>query len=149
MSDRGLRWLTIALLALLGGYCIARLELTNSITHFIPSQAEAELVRLSLELVESPLAQRMVLSIEGGPESAGVAARLADVLRTHPEVAWVETGLDETALRGIYDLYFERRLYLASDRPDDEIPALLTPQALEDRAAPLAERGQTGDRKSV
>ncbi len=140
MSDRGVRWLTLALLALLGGYCIARLELTNSITHFIPSRAEAELIELSLKLVESPLTRRMLLSIEGGPESAAVAAQLADTLRTHPEVAWVETGLDEAALRGIYDLYFERRLYLVSDRPDTEIPALLTRRALEERAAQLRRR---------
>jgi len=140
MSDRHLRWLTVTLLALLSGYAIARLELTNSIAHFIPSRVEAELVELSLELIESPLAQRMLLSVEGGPESAAVAAGLADALRTHPEVAWVETGFDEAALRGIYDLYFERRLYLTSDRPDTEIPELLTPLALEERAAKLRRR---------
>jgi predicted exporter len=145
MNDRSVRWLTIGLLALLGGYCIARLELTNSITHFIPSQAEAELVELSLELVESPLTRRMLLAIEGGPESAAVAAQLTDTLRTHPEVAWVESALDEAALRGIYDLYFERRLYLVSDRPDTEIPALLTPPALEERAGQLRRRLEQPD----
>jgi len=137
MSDRGVRWLTFALLALLGGYSATRLETTNSITHFIPSRVEAELVSLSMDLIESPLARRMVLSIEGGRESSEVADRLADVLRVHPEVTWVETGLDDAALRGIYELYFDRRLYLASDRPETEIPALLTPQSLEDRAARL------------
>jgi predicted exporter len=141
MSDRNVRWLTVALLALLGSYCIARLEFTNSITHFIPSRAEAELVALSLELVESPLTRRMVLSIEGGPESARVASGLADALRTHPEVAWLETAeLDEAALRSIYDLYFERRLYLASDHPETEIPALLSPHALDARAVQLRRR---------
>ena len=140
MSDRSLRWLSVALVAVLGSYSIARLELTNSITHFIPSRAEAELVALSLELVESPLAQRMVLTIEGGPESSAVAAGLADALRKHPEVAWVETGFDESALRAIYDLYFDRRLYLASDHPGGEIPALLSTPALEERAARLRRR---------
>ena len=47
MSDRSVRWLTATLLLLLGTYCAARLEISNSITHFIPSQAEAELVALS------------------------------------------------------------------------------------------------------
>jgi len=140
MNDRRLRGLTVALLALLGSYCFARLELTNSITHFIPSRAEAELVELSLELVESPLSRRMLLSIGGGPERTAVATQLADALRTHPEIAWVETGLDEAALRGVYDLYFERRMYLVSDRPDAEIPALLTPKALEERATRLRQR---------
>ena len=145
MSDRSVRWLTATLLLLLGTYCAARLEISNSITHFIPSRAEAELVALSLELVESPLARRMTLSIEGGAESAVVARQLAEGLRRHPEVAWVEHGLDDTALRGIYDLYFERRLYLVSNRPDTEIPALLTPGALEERAIALRRRLEKPD----
>jgi len=140
MSDRGTRWITIGLIALVAGYCAARLEFTTSITHFIPSRAEAELVKLSLELIESPLARRMVLAIEGGPESEAVAHQLADALRPHPEVAWVETGFDEAMVRGLYDLYFERRIYLVSDRPGEEIPALLTPNALEARAAELRRR---------
>ena len=73
MSDRSLRFATVAVLAALGFYCISNLRVTNSITHFIPSKAQAEFVELALELVESPLARKMVLSVEGGPESAAVS----------------------------------------------------------------------------
>jgi len=140
MSDAGVRWITVALLAVLSAYCVSRLELTNSITHFIPSKDEAELVELSLELVDSPLARRMVLSIGGGPERVGVAAKLAEALRSHPEVAWIETGFDEEALRRIFELYFDRRVFLAAEAPAVEIPEMLEPRALEERATRLRSR---------
>jgi predicted exporter len=137
MSDRGVRWLTLVLLAALGFYCVSRLELSNSIAHFIPSKSEAELVKLSLELVESPLARRMLISVSGGPDSARVARALSESLRGHPEVAWVEGEIDENAMRDIYDLYFERRMYLLSSDPEIEIPVMLERGALEERAARL------------
>ena len=74
MSDAGVRGLTLALLAVLGLYCASRLEITNSITHFLPSESEAELVELSLELVESPLTRRMVLVVGGGDGAARARA---------------------------------------------------------------------------
>jgi len=140
MSDATVRWITVVVLALLGVYCVSRLELTNSITHFIPSEDQSELVELSLELVDSPLARRMVLSIGGGPERIEVAAKLAETLRSHPEVAWIETGFDEEALRRIYELYFVRRVFLVSENPAVEIPELLESHALEKRAAHLRSR---------
>ena len=66
---------TLVCLASLGTYCLTQLELTGSIAHFIPSRAEAELVQLSLELIDSQLTRRMVLLVEGGPEREQVAAR--------------------------------------------------------------------------
>ncbi|MBW2695201.1 MAG: MMPL family transporter [Deltaproteobacteria bacterium] len=140
MSDRRIRGLTLVSLAILGAFCFTQLEFSSSITHFIPSRAEAELVQLSLELIDSPLVRHMVLSVEGGPERTKVAAELADTLRDHPEVAWVEAGFDEDTLRGIYELYFERRVYLGSLHPEQEIPELLSASALEDHAAGLRAR---------
>jgi len=134
------RWVTVVLLAAVGLYGLSRLEFTNSIKHFIPSENGAELVELSLELVDSPAARRMLISIGGGPERGEVAAALADDLRAHPEVAWVESGFDDQAARGIYELYFDRRIYLVSDEPSREIPALLEPEALAARAADLRRR---------
>ena len=131
MSDVAVRWVTAALFTALALYCIPRLELDNSITHFIPSKSEAELVELSLELVDSPLARRMMLSVGGGEARDRVAAELAQALRGHPEIAWVESGLDEGELRGLYELYFARRNYLASAAPEREIPAWTTPEALQ------------------
>ena len=135
MNDVGVRWFTVVLLVAVGLYGASRLEFTNSIKHFIP--AAGELGELSLELVDSPLARRMVISVGGGAQRVWVATALAESLRAHPEVAWVESGFDDDALRGIYELYFERRLFLISDQPAAEIPALLEPAALEERAADL------------
>ncbi len=137
MTDARVRAITLALLAVLGVYCAWRLELTNSILHFIPSPDEAELVELSLDLVDSPLSRRMVLSVGGGPERTRVAAELAEGLKSHAEIAWVASGLDEGAMRSIYKLYFDRRIYLASDTPEAGIAAMLEPKALEQRAARL------------
>jgi predicted exporter len=139
VTNRATRVLTLVLLGGLAMYSLARLEFTTSIAHFIPSSAEAELVELSLELVESPLARRMVLSLEGdGAED--VARELAASLRSHEEVAWVETGVDDLMFQAIYELYFPRRLYLASDRPELEIPQLLSEEGLLARAGSLRRR---------
>lgn len=140
MSDAGIRGLSLAFLVALGLYSASRLELTNSIAHFLPSGNEAALVEVSLALVDSQLTRRMVLAIGGGPERVRVAAELAAKLRSHPEVAWVEAGFDEEALRTLYGLYFDRRVYLASDQPAVEIPQLLEPEALAARSARLRSR---------
>ena len=67
MNDLRVRWITVALLVGVGLYGISRLEFTNSIKSFIP--AAGELGDLSLELVDSPLARRMAISIGGGGSS--------------------------------------------------------------------------------
>jgi len=132
--------MTLACIALVGAYSLTRIDLTNSITHFMPSQADAHIFSLSLELVESPLSRRMVLVIDGGPSSVAVAADLADALSEHPEVEWVEAGLDEGDLREFYETFFARRFLLASPIPEVEIPALTAPSALRTRATDLKRR---------
>jgi predicted exporter len=135
MNDARVRGITVVLLVAVGLYGASRLEFTNSIQHFIP--AVDELGEISLELVDSPLARRMAISVGGGANRVWVAAALAESLRDHPEVAWVESGFDDDALRGLYELYFDRRVFLISDQPAVEIPAMLEPAALEVRAADL------------
>ena len=137
MKDASARWITVVLLAGVGLYSVSRLEFTNSIQHFIPSEQEDKLVALSLELVDSPLARRMVISVGGGKKRAWIAAELAESLRSHPEAAWVESGFDDDAFRGIYELYFDRRVFLVSDKPGAAIPAMFEAAALEERAADL------------
>lgn len=137
MNEARVRWITVVLLTTVGLYGASRLEFTTSIKHFIPSEADAELVELSLELVDSPLVRRMVISVGGGPKRGEVAVALAESLRAHPEVAWVESGFDDQALRGVYELYFDRRMYLISEDPTVEIRAMLEPEALAGRAADL------------
>ncbi len=135
MNDAWVRRITVALLAVVGLYGASRLEFTNSIKGFIP--AVDELGEISLELVDSPLARRMAISVGGGAKRSWVASALAESLRAHPEVAWVESSFDDDALRGVYELYFDRRLFLISDQPAVEIPALLEPAALRERAVDL------------
>jgi predicted exporter len=135
VNDARVRGITVALLVAVGLYGASRLEFTNSIRSFIP--AVGELGEISLELVDSPLARRMAISVGGGANRVRVAAALAESLRAHPEVAWVESGFDDAALRGLYELYFDRRVFLISDQPAVEIPAMLEPAALEMRAADL------------
>jgi predicted exporter len=140
MSDRSIRLLTIAVLVALAVYCVRNLQLTGSITHFIPDHVDVQLVQLSLDLVDSPLSRRMVLAIEGGPERERIAGELASRVRSHPEVAWVEEELDEDDLRAIHDLYFDRLVYFASEHPEVEIPLLLSPPSLDAKAARLRGR---------
>jgi predicted exporter len=137
VSDVWLRRGTLALVAALGCYILLRLEVTNSIVHFIPSRDDAALVELALELVDSPLARRMVLSIGGGPERHRIAHELAAALGSHPEVEWVTSEFGEEALGAVHQLYFERRVFMASERPAVELPALLEPAQLAKRAAAL------------
>jgi predicted exporter len=137
VSDRSVRRLTLALLAALVIYSLSRLDLTWSITYFLPSRDDARLVDLSLELIDSSLSRRTVLAVGGAPDPRLAAAALADALSSHPEVAWVTHRLDADAVRTLYDLYFERRIYLASDSPEIEIPELLRPDSLADRAERL------------
>ena len=140
MSDRSIRIGTLGLLVALGLYCARNIELTGSITHFIPDHVDAQLVQLSLELVDSPLSRRMVVAIEGGPEREPLARELAAQVRAHPEVAWVEEDLDQDDLIAIHDLYFERLAYFASEHPETEVPRLFSPAALDQSAARLRDR---------
>ncbi|HIL79859.1 MAG TPA: hypothetical protein EYG54_01195, partial [Myxococcales bacterium] len=132
--------MTLIVFGFLALYCFTRLEITNSITHFIPKQNEAELVDLSLKLVESPLAQRMLISVSGGSNSEQVADELREVIKLHPEVDWVEAEFDPAAMRKLYDVYFDRRMYMLSSEPRVEIPMLLQPESLAERADLLKRR---------
>ena len=139
-DDARVRAVTLVLLVALGLYSLTKLELSHSITHFLPAGEESELIELSLDLVDSPLARRMVLAVGGGPERTQAATQLAQALRAHPQVAWVEAGLDREAVASLFDLYFDRRVYLASASPALEVPRLLESPELERRAQRLLDR---------
>lgn len=132
-----MRVLTGVVLGALVAVGALRLEVTSSMAHFLPSGGDSELAALSLEVANSALARRLVLCIGGSEARNRVAAALARGLSGHPEVAWVETGLDEDARRALYELYFPRRFYFAADEPAIGIPRLVTPAALAARAEAL------------
>ncbi|MEE3327822.1 MAG: MMPL family transporter [Myxococcota bacterium] len=140
MKDRTIRWLALSLLAFLAIYIFFKIETTNSIIHFIPNQDDAELVELSLKLVESPLARRMLISISGGKESSEVASSMREALKSHPEVDWIQSDLDQGALQEIYELYFDRSLYMISPDPSRGIPAIVNRETLEEKAISLRDR---------
>ncbi|MCG8591436.1 MAG: MMPL family transporter [Proteobacteria bacterium] len=117
-------------------FCSWRLDVTHDVTHFLPGSEDATAAVLSRQLAESSLSRRMVLLIEGA-DAAAAAGELTTVLADHPEVAFLETGLDSADFESIYSVYFPRRHFLISDRPDAEIPRLADPVALGRRADAL------------
>ncbi|HEY5658639.1 MAG TPA: MMPL family transporter [Myxococcota bacterium] len=123
-------------------YCALNLRLGTDLTNFMPKGSRSEIARISSQLTDSPFTRTMVLSVEGPDTDAAIAAasQLAGFLHGHPEVAWVRSALDEADLEEIYALYFPRRHYFLSDDPEREIPALLSPAALSERARALRRR---------
>ena len=142
MKNSSVRWLTIAVLSCVLLYSLTRLEMTNSITHFIPTETNAELVDLSVRLVESPLARRMLISVSGGNESKEAALLLKSTLSEHPEIEWVESDFNEQAAQEIYQIYFNRRFYMASSNPELDIPKTLEAEELSQKAKALKSRLQ-------
>jgi len=137
MTDRGVRVVTLAALALLAAFSWQRVSPGGSITHFLPSGREAELAALARHMLESELSRSMVLRVSGDGDHRAAAAALADALAAHPEVAWVQGPDDDAAAEALFRVYFPRRLHLASATPEREIPSWLTPDALRARAEAL------------
>ena len=138
MSDWKIRALSVFLIGLAALYCLSTFQISGSITHFIPDHAEATQVQLTLDLLDSPLSRRMVLSVQGGEARNVVTADLVKKLREHPEVAWVEDNqLNEETIRAVSEIYFERRMYFVSENPEQEIPELFEPLALQKQAQEL------------
>jgi predicted exporter len=133
LSRLALAALVLAMVA----FCASRLTFSTNITNFMPRGHAQDLAAISSKLADSELSRTMILSI-GAPQTpvAVAAAReLADMLRRHPVVAWVRTGIDAEQIRNVYETYFPRRYSFLSDRPRREIPALLRPEVLRARAA--------------
>ena len=139
MTDRAIRVVALVTFALLAAFAAVRIELTNSIAHFLPKGEGSVLEAVSRRLADSQLSRRMVLSIgsEGDADPVEAAGRLARALAQHPEVEWVQGGLDEAFLETVYQLYFERRAYFAAGDPARSVPARVEDAALEARAARL------------
>ncbi len=125
-----------ALCAALLAWSAGRIEFSTDITNFMPDGRGAELAQISRELARSDLARTMVLTVGADDPARAVAAarELADALRANPEVAWLRSGADPEFLRGVYELYFPRRLYFLSDSPEEAAPALLSDRGLRARA---------------
>ena len=123
-------------------YCALHLRVGTDLTNFMPDGSRSEIAEVASRLTDSPFTRAMVLSVEGPDTDAAVAAAsgMAEMLRAHPEVAWVRSAVDEADYEKIYELYFPRRHYFLSDRPEREIPEMLSEDALRERARSLRHR---------
>jgi predicted exporter len=129
----------VALLVLLSIFCVARFRVTTAITHFVSAGDDVRMAEIARLVADSELTRTMVLSIEGPDTRTALsaAARLADLIRDHPEVEWlrerVEPGFDEA----VYELYFPRRFMFVSDTPEEDIPSMLSDEGLASMAREL------------
>lgn len=137
MREGRIRALFGAVVAGMLVYCATHLELSTDVTNFLPEGSTSELADLASRLADSELTRTMIITV-GAPDAdtAVRAARaLARRLRDDPQVARLRAGLDPDQLEEVYRLYFPRRHRFLSSRPEEEIPAMLAPQALRERAA--------------
>ena len=136
MSDRAIRWLFLTSLAALGAWVFLNVELSTDISRFMPTQSGAELASLASRLSDSELTRTMILTVGATDLDAAVAAAraLGNRLRGDPELESVRTGVDPEQLESTYRLYFARRHAFLSEDPEREIPALVAPEALRQRA---------------
>ncbi len=123
-------------------YSALHLRVGTDITNFLPVGGRSDLAALSSQLADSPLTRTVVLSLEADDPAVAIAAahELAELLREHPEVAWVRSEVGAADLEQVYQLYFPHRLALLSARPEQELPAQLSDEALRVRARALRER---------
>lgn len=141
MTDRARRLATLAVLLALAILCWSRLEVSSSITHFLPSGEEAELADLARRMVESGLSRGMILRVRGDGDRVGAARALAASLAEHREVLRVERFADDPeSAQALFRIYFPRRFYLAADDPETQIPASLDATALARRSDELRAR---------
>lgn len=132
MSRRGVLALGAALLAAMALFTATHLRVGGDITHFLPADADARHAYLSRALASSELTRTMILAVEAPDVDAAAsgARALAERLRGHPEVRWMQSGIDTSTGEDVYRTYFPRRSYLLSDRPEEELPARLADDGL-------------------
>jgi predicted exporter len=127
------RWSFLVALALAAAVAAQRSDLSTDITHFMPDSGRAGLAAVSRQLATSTLSRTMTLTIgvRGGEDTAAneqaiasAADQLTAVLAAHPEVDWIRDGRREDFGQEVWDLYFPRRFYFASARPEVEVAAL-------------------------
>ncbi|HVR62830.1 MAG TPA: MMPL family transporter [Polyangia bacterium] len=132
LSARAQLGLAAALMAAAAIYCALRLKVTTDITHFLPAGSDHRLAELSRRLADSTLTRTLIVSV-GGPSVdavADAAREMAEGLRDHAEVAFVQRGPTDKLAESVYALYAPRTAYFVSDRPEEEIPAALSDAGL-------------------
>lgn len=126
----------LVFLALLAVFCVRRLDFATDITNFMPDSRHADLAVLARHLSRSDLARTMFLTVgstSGRPDDeriARVIAQLRDNLARNPGIEWLRSGPEDTDFEQVWKIYFPRRFGFVSLSPEEEIPALVTPDAI-------------------
>jgi predicted exporter len=130
--------LALAAAAMLA-YVVPRIEFSTDIANFLPDAPGDDSALLSRLLRDTELSRTMILAVGAPDEARAVsgARALADALRGHPALAWLRNGPDPALPRQVYEAYFPRRFLFLSDRPEEEIPKLLSEGALREEARRL------------
>ncbi len=104
-----------------GAFALDHLTVSTKITHFLEGGEENDLTRLSQSLSESELLRTIIVTVEtdSADHSAAAIEDLSARLAKVAGVAWVRSGVDPELEQAVRSLYFDRRLYFASDRPDE------------------------------
>jgi predicted exporter len=136
--------LWIAGLGAIIAFVATQLEVTHSITHFMPKGEDADLLALSTRMASSASARTAILSLSFAGAPAGheaklteAASRFAHEIEGLPGVEAVISGLESDSFEALHAVYFPRRHYLVSAYPERDVPALFTPEALEASASEL------------
>ncbi|MET0341512.1 MAG: MMPL family transporter [Polyangiales bacterium] len=109
-----------ALLSLLAGLVVSRLEVRTAITEFLPRDQHSALLEVARELADAPQSRVLVLTVEApAPKHVEAARALAERLRASGSFAWVRGGLSDTDQSAFYDLFFPARFGLLELPPGD------------------------------
>ncbi len=123
----------LLVVALLLAITALRWSVSTDITAFLAEEEDAELAAISGQLADSELTRAWIMTVGGEGLDQGEILQAASELRTrlgeHPEVSWVQEGRVDDG-EAFVDLYFQRRFYFASDRPEQELPLRLSDEGL-------------------
>ena len=99
---------------------LTKLDVSTSITHFLPGAGDEALIEVSQSLAGSEIVRTIIVTVEtSGPDASAQAVKaLEEKLRDLKDVAWVRSGVDDTLQTAVKDLYLPRRYFFASDRPE-------------------------------
>lgn len=126
--------------ALLLAITALRWSVSTDITAFLAEEEDAELAAISGQLADSELTRAWIITVGGQGLDEGEVLQAASELRLriaeHPEVSWVQEGKVDNG-EAFYELYYPRRFYFASDRPDQELPLRLSDGGLDASAKEL------------
>ncbi len=128
--ERG--FIAIAVLASMVVFIYFRIDFNNEITYFLPEGKNRAWASFSAQLSESTLTRTIIINIGGTEpeELAAVAKAVASGIEGHPGIDSVRLGIDTKTEDLFFRLFFPRRYYFVSDRPDEELPGKLTEEAL-------------------